>query len=180
MTKNLVRRASTALSPLVLLIASTAPAYAKETPAKAAPAAANPQGEAAKAWGFAASDIPVDPNIVFGVLPNGMKYALLKNSTPKDSVVIHMRFDVGSFAEAEDQRGLAHFLEHMAFNGSTHVPEGEMIKLLERKGLAFGADTNASTGFDEPIYKLDLPNPSDDLTDKTGRASWRDRVGQVG
>src|SRR3546814_16934358 len=88
MTKNLVRRASTALSPFVLLIASTTPAYAKETPAKAAPAAANPQGEAAKAWGFAASDIPVDPNIVFGVLPNGMKYALLKNSTPKDSVVI--------------------------------------------------------------------------------------------
>src|SRR3546814_6024330 len=93
MTKNLVRRASTALSPFVLLIASTTPAYAKETPAKAAPAAANPQGEAAKAWGFAASDIPVDPNIVFGVLPNGMKYALLKNSTPKDSVVIRMRFD---------------------------------------------------------------------------------------
>src|SRR3546814_13086113 len=67
MTQNLVRRASTALSPFVLLIASTTPAYAKETPAKAAPAAANPQGEAAKAWGFAASDIPVDPNIVFGV-----------------------------------------------------------------------------------------------------------------
>src|SRR3546814_16694093 len=86
-----------------------------------------------------------------------MKYALLKNSTPKDSVVIRMRFDVGSFAEAEDQRGLAHFLEHMAFNGSTHVPEGEMIKLLERKGLAFGADPNASTGLDATIHKLDLP-----------------------
>src|SRR3546814_403994 len=108
-------------------------------------------------------------NIVFGVLPNGMKYALLKNSTPKGSVVIRTRFDVGSFAEADDQRGLAHFLEHMAFNGSTHVPEGEMIKLLERKGLAFGADTNASTGFDETVYKLDLPGASDDLID-TGRS----------
>src|SRR3546814_15928195 len=85
-------------------------------------------------------------DLVFGVLPNGMKYALLKNSTPKDSVVIRMRFDVGSFAEAEDQRGLAHFLEHMAFNGSTPVPEGELLKMLERKGLAFGADTNASPG----------------------------------
>src|SRR3546814_19743336 len=78
-----------------------------------------------------------------------MKYALLHNGTPKDSVVIRMRFDVGSFDEAEDQRGLAHFLEHMAFNGSTHVPEGEMVKLLERKGLAFGADTNASTRSEE-------------------------------
>lgn len=166
MTKSLVRRASTALSPLVLLIASTAPVYAKEAPAKAAaPAAVNPQSAAAKAWNFAPSDVPVDANIVFGVLPNGMKYALLKNSTPKDSVVLRMRFAVGSFAEAEDQRGLAHFLEHMAFNGSKGVPEGEMIKLLERKGLAFGADTNASTGFDETVYKLDLPNASDDLID---------------
>ena len=179
MTKNLVRRAATALSPLVLLIASTAPVHARETPAKAAtPATVNPQDAAAKAWNFAASDIPVDPNIVFGVLPNGMKYALLKNSTPKDSVVLRMRFDVGSFAEADDQRGLAHFLEHMAFNGSTNVPEGEMIKLLERKGLAFGADTNASTGFDETVYKLDLPNATDDLID-TGLMLMRETASEL-
>ena len=120
----------------------------------------------------------MDPNIVFGVLPNGMKYALLRNSTPKDSVVLRMRFAVGSFAEAEDQRGLAHFLEHMAFNGSKGVPEGEMIKLLERKGLAFGADTNASTGFDETVYKLDLPNASDDLID-TGLMLMRETGGEL-
>ena len=180
MIKSFVRRASTALSPLVLLAVSTAPVYAKQTPAKAAaaPVAVNPQSEAAKAWNFAASDVPVDENIIFGVLPNGMKYALLKNSTPKDSVVLRMRFAVGSFAEAEDQRGLAHFLEHMAFNGSTNVPEGEMIKLLERKGLAFGADTNASTGFDETIYKLDLPNASDDLID-TGLMLMRETGGEL-
>ena len=178
MSKNLVRRASSALSPLVLLIASTAPACAGETTAPATAATVNPQSAAAKAWNFAASDIPVDPNIVFGVLPNGMKYALLKNSTPKDSVVLRMRFDVGSFAEAEDQRGLAHFLEHMAFNGSTNVPEGEMIKLLERKGLAFGADTNASTGFDATTYKLDLPNASDDLID-TGLMLMRETGGEL-
>src|SRR5690606_31105311 len=151
MSLRLLLRASAAISPLVLILpafADPAPLAARESVA-AAPAAVNPQDAAAKAWNFAASDIPVDPNIVFGVLPSGMKYALLKNSTPKDSVVLRMRFDVGSFAEADDQRGLAHFLEHMAFNGSTNVPEGEMIKLLERKGLAFGADTNASTGFDE-------------------------------
>jgi len=179
MTKSLVRRASTALSPLVLLIATAAPAHARDasTPT-AATTATNPQTDAAKAWNFAASDVPVDPNIVFGVLPNGMKYALLKNSTPKDSVVLRMRFDVGSFAEADDQRGLAHFLEHMAFNGSTNVPEGEMIKLLERKGLAFGADTNASTGFDETIYQLDLPNASDDLID-TGLMLMRETASEL-
>lgn len=106
MSSSLVRRASTALSPLVLLAVFAAPAYAREAPAPtAATAAANPQTEAAKAWNFAASDVPVDPNILFGVLPNGMKYALLQNSTPKDSVVLRMRFDVGSFAEADDQRG---------------------------------------------------------------------------
>lgn len=176
MTKSLVRRASTALSPLVFLAICTAPVYAKETPAMtvSATAAVNPQNAAAKAWNFVASDIPVDPNVIFGVLPNGMKYALLKNSTPKDSVVLRMRFDVGSF----DQRGLAHFLEHMAFNGSRGVPEGEMIKLLERKGLAFGADTNASTGFDETIYKLDLPNASDDLID-TGLMLMRETGGEL-
>ncbi|MBL0917005.1 MAG: insulinase family protein, partial [Sphingopyxis sp.] len=107
MKTNLLRRASTALSPLVLLAVGTAPAFAKEKAAKpAATAMVNPQSAGAKAWGFAASDVPVDPNIVFGVLPNGMKYALLKNSTPKDSVILRMRFDVGSFAEADDQRGL--------------------------------------------------------------------------
>ena len=179
MTRSFVRRVSTALSPLILLAVCTAPAYAREAPATvAASAAVNPQSEAAKAWNFAPSDVPVDPNIIFGVLPSGMKYALLKNSTPKDSVVLRMRFAVGSFAEADDQRGLAHFLEHMAFNGSTNVPEGEMIKLLERKGLAFGADTNASTGFDETIYKLDLPNASDDLID-TGLMLMRETGGEL-
>ncbi|MBA3939762.1 MAG: peptidase M16 [Sphingopyxis sp.] len=178
MTIPIVRRASAALSPLVLLAVAIAPAYARDAAKPAATASANPQSEAAKAWNFAASDVAVDPNIIFGVLPNGMKYALLKNSTPKDSVALRMRFDVGSFAEADDQRGLAHFLEHMAFNGSKGVPEGEMIKLLERKGLAFGADTNASTGFDETVYKLDLPNASDDLVD-TGLMLMRETAGEL-
>jgi zinc protease len=179
MTSTLVQRAAAALSPLLLLAACTASGAAPASPPPApAVVAVNPQTDAAKAWNYAASDIAVDPNIVFGVLPNGMKYALLKNGTPKDSAIIRMRFDVGSFAEADDQRGLAHFIEHMAFNGSTHVPEGEMIKLLERKGLAFGADTNASTGFDQTVYKLDLPHASDDLID-TGLMLMRETAGEL-
>src|SRR3546814_3103209 len=66
----------------------------------------------------------------------------------------------------------------MVFNGSTHVPEGEMVKLLERKGLAFGADTNAVTGFDQTVYQLDLPNASDDLID-TGLMLMRETASEV-
>ena len=177
MPSPLFRRLFLALSPLVLLAAGPLPLGARQ-PATTAATTVNPQNDAAKAWNFAASDIPVDLDIIFGVLPNGMKYALLNNATPKDSVVLRMRFDIGSFAEAEDQRGLAHFLEHMVFNGSTNVPEGEMVKLLERKGLAFGADTNAVTGFDGTIYKLDLPNASDDLID-TGLMLMRETASEV-
>ena len=117
------------------------------------------------AWGFDKSDLTADPNVRFGVLSNGMKYAIMRNETPKRSASIRMRFDIGSTAEADDQRGLAHFLEHLAFNGSKNVPEGEMVKLLERNGLSFGADTNASTSFTETVYKLDLPAANDGLVD---------------
>jgi zinc protease len=173
------------VAPLALLLGgcaavTSAPAPASAPPAAPAPApiAVNAQDGAAKAWGFAASDLPVDPAARFGVLPNGMKYALMANATPKDSVLIRLHFDIGSLAEADDQRGLAHFLEHMAFNGSTNVPEGEMVKLLERKGLAFGPDTNASTGFDSTTYMLDLPKASDDLID-TGLMLMRETASEL-
>jgi zinc protease len=76
-----------------------------------------------------------------------------------------MQIDAGSLDEADSERGYAHFVEHMAFNGSTNVPEGEMVRLLERNGLAFGADTNASTGFDTTTYMLDLPRNDPALLD---------------
>lgn len=111
------------------------------------------------------SDVVADASIRRGALPNGMHYAIQRNTTPLGGASVRMRVDLGSTAEAEDQRGLAHFLEHMAFNGSKGVPEGEMIKILERYGLAFGADTNASTGFTETVYKLDLPRAAPEIVD---------------
>ena len=107
--------------------------------------------------GHPLTDITPDPSIRYGILPNGMKYAIMRNALPKGAGVVRLRFEFGSIGEREDERGLAHFIEHMAFNGSTHVPEGEMVKILERKGLKFGPDTNAITGFDTTIYMLDLP-----------------------
>jgi zinc protease len=114
-------------------------------------------------WPFETSDIPVDPGYVFGELPNGMRYILRENATPEGTAIVRMRIGSGSLAENENERGLAHFLEHMTFNGSTNIPEGEMIPLLEREGLAFGADTNASTGFEAITYMLDLPRNDEAL-----------------
>ncbi len=111
------------------------------------------------------SDLPVHPDVRYGQLENGMRYAIMPNATPENTAAMRLVFNVGSLAESEDQRGLAHFLEHMAFNGSTHVPEGEMVPLLERYGLAFGPDTNAFTGYDTVGYQLDLPENDDDTID---------------
>ncbi len=129
-------------------------------------------------WAQELSDIAPDPAWRFGVLPNGMRYALRKNATPPGQASVRLWFDAGSLMEADDQQGLAHFLEHMAFNGSKNVPEGEMVKILERHGLAFGADTNAQTSFDETTYQLDLPK-TDDGTVDTSLMLLREAAGEL-
>ena len=116
-------------------------------------------------WGIEATDVEVDPDIRYGMLENGMRYAIRFNDTPDNTAAFRMHVDFGSLGEAENERGLAHFIEHMAFNGSTNVPEGEMIPLLERLGAAFGADTNAYTSFDETVYMLDIPNANEEGLD---------------
>lgn len=117
------------------------------------------------AWAFEKSDVPVDPAYRFGRLPNGMRYVIRQNATPKGTALVRMQIDAGSLDENDDERGYAHYVEHMAFNGSTNVPEGEMVKLLERHGLAFGADTNASTGFERTTYMLNLPKNDPEVLD---------------
>ena len=127
----------------------------------AAPAAAPP----ANVWPQTYANLPPDPAMRFGVLPNGMRYVIMHNATPKGQASFRLRFAAGSLDETDAEQGLAHLLEHMAFDGSTHVANGEMIKILERHGLAFGADTNASTSWDETVYKLDPPKADDDTLD---------------
>ncbi len=111
------------------------------------------------------SDIPPDPAVTFGELPNGMRYAIQHNATPSGEVSMRLRIAAGSLQEEKDQRGLAHFLEHMAFRGSAHVKDGEMSKTLQRIGLAFGSDTNASTDQEETVYQFDLPRSDDSSVD---------------
>lgn len=116
-------------------------------------------------WPMDSSDLPVDPAYRFGILDNGLRYIIRPNGTPAAQGMVQFWIEGGSIDETEAERGYAHFVEHMAFNGSTRVPEGEMIHLLERQGLAFGADTNASTSFDTTLYKLDLPRNDPALLD---------------
>ena len=135
------------------------------SPALAQPAAAPAVAAPEPVWAFEDSDLPLDPAYRFGTLDNGLRYIIRPNATPAGQGMVQLWIDAGSVSERDDERGYAHFIEHMAFNGSTRVPEGEMVKLLEREGLAFGADTNASTGFDTTIYKLDLPRNDPALLD---------------
>ncbi len=124
------------------------------------------QEQVEPAFAHEQSDLEPDPRVIYGILDNGLRYAVMKNQTPSGVAALRMRIDTGSLNETDAQRGLAHFLEHMAFNGSVNVPEGEMIKRLERFGLSFGADTNASTGFDQTTYKLNLPSVDDEVLDE--------------
>jgi zinc protease len=131
----------------------------------AAPAAAQAPVAPSDPWPQATSDVPADPAVRFGVLDNGMRYAVMHATRPPGQAALRLRIDAGSLMENDDQLGLAHFMEHMAFNGTTGIPETELVAILERLGLAFGADTNAFTSFDQTAYVLQLPRSSDETVD---------------
>jgi zinc protease len=124
----------------------------------------------------ASSDLPADPAAHFGALPNGMRYVILPNHEPRDRVSLRLLVLSGSLEEKDDQRGLAHYLEHMAFNGSTHYPPDSLVKFFQRMGMNFGGDTNAHTNFDRTIYQIDLPH-SDDATIAEGLQVFADYAG---
>jgi zinc protease len=115
----------------------------------------------------ATADMAPDPRAVWGRLANGMRYVLLPNQTPGDRVSLRLLIDAGSLMERDDQRGLAHFLEHMAFKGSENMPAGDLVQYLERLGMAFGADTNARTSFESTVYQLELPANDAQLVDRS-------------
>jgi zinc protease len=106
---------------------------------------------------FASPNLPADPALVHGVLPNGFQYVLLQNHTPKDRVSIHLNVFAGSVHETDEQQGIAHFLEHMLFNGTQHFQPGELVAYFQSIGMDFGADVNASTSFFHTVYDVNLP-----------------------
>jgi len=116
-------------------------------------------------WPHDVSSLKPDEKNIYGKLDNGLRYIIRQNSKPEKEAVLHFYIRAGRRNESDDKAGVAHFLEHMAFNGSQNVPEGEMVKSLQRLGLKFGADTNASVGFMNTQYKLQLPDVTDELID---------------
>lgn len=103
-----------------------------------------------------AQQLQQNPNLITGKLKNGFTYYIYKNSRAQGNSVLRLFLNAGSLQEDADQQGLAHFIEHMAFNGTKHYSKNDVIEFLESKGVKFGADLNAHTSFDETVYKISI------------------------
>lgn len=115
--------------------------------------------------GAAAERLPRDPANAYGQFDNGLKYIVRKNANPPGKVVLYLHVKTGALNETDQQNGLAHFLEHMAFNGSQHYKPGELVPLLNHMGMTFGADTNAHTNLWETVFKLTMPDTKPETID---------------
>ncbi len=113
-----------------------------------------------------AQPMPLDPKVKIGRLSNGLTYYIRQNKLPEKRVEMRLVVNAGSVLEDEDQLGLAHFMEHMNFNGTKRFPKNELVSYLQSIGVQFGADLNATTGFDETIYILPVPSDKPALLDK--------------
>ncbi|WP_373473738.1 M16 family metallopeptidase [Sphingorhabdus lacus] len=156
-----MRKFSQALALAALLLSSTA--YAQT----AAPVAASAAKPAKQPWLYEGSDVPVDESWTFGVLPNGLRYAVKKNDVPAGQVSIRVRIDAGALHENNEEQGFAHLIEHLSFRGSTFVPDGEAKRIWQRFGVTFGSDSNAQTTPTQTVYKLDLPNATPEKLDES-------------
>ena len=139
-----------------MLFAPVAVAQTTPAPPPASPIPAE-AGQASD-WLYAGSDIPRDTAWQFGILPNGVRYAVRNNGVPPGQVSIRVRMDVGSMFETDAERGFAHLLEHLTFRGSEHIPDGETKRIWQRFGVTFGSDSNAQTTPTQTVYQLDLPS----------------------
>lgn len=151
-----LNRAARRLAFTLPLLLSAAPLLAQST---AAPIASVVAGTGTDVpWLYRGSDIPQDPEWVFGELPNGVRYAVRKNGVPPGQVSIRVRIDAGSLYERDSERGFAHLLEHAVFRQSRYLGDGQAIAAFQRLGATFGSDTNAETTPTGTTFKLDLPS----------------------
>jgi zinc protease len=141
-----------ALSVAAALSLAT-PVFAQQT--AAAPAAPN-----------LSTRLPIDPKLRIGKLPNGLRYYIRQNTRPEKRAELRLVVNAGSVLETPDKLGLAHFVEHTAFNGTRHFAKNELVKYLESIGVRFGADLNAYTSFDETVYILPIPTDTARIVDQ--------------
>jgi zinc protease len=156
-----MRKFTQSLALAALLLSTSA--YAQNV----APAATMAAKPAPVPWLYEGSDVPVDDSWTFGVLPNGLRYAVKKNDVPAKQVSIRVRIDVGALHENNDEQGFAHLIEHLSFRGSTFVPDGEAKRIWQRFGVTFGSDSNAHTTPTQTVYRLDLHNATPEKLDET-------------
>ena len=160
------QRTAAALLLALALFTPIAPSHAQ------APAAA-------KAAPTLTDSLTWDPSVRRGELPNGVRWFVKKNAKPEARVSLRLAVPIGATAEADDQQGIAHFVEHMNFNGSEHFKSADdLVGYLRSIGLRFGADANAYTSFDETVYMLDVPTDRDSLL-KTGLDALSDFAGRA-
>ncbi|MEO8700523.1 MAG: insulinase family protein [Kofleriaceae bacterium] len=148
------------------------------------PDPSNPGGPAAPTKPVEPLGSPTDqalalwPEVKRGVLPNGLTYYVMKNKKPEKRALLWLAVNSGSVQEDDDQRGLAHFVEHMAFNGTKRFPKADIINYIEKIGMRFGADLNAYTSWDETVYQLEVPTDGAEFVD-TGFDILRDWSGDI-
>jgi zinc protease len=170
-----MRRHRFSASLLVLLIAlvvgcgTTQPQQEPGTAPAAAPAPSAAPSTA---------DIPLDPAVTSGVLDNGLTYYIRQHDEPQQRAELRLVINAGSVLEDDDQRGLAHFVEHMCFNGTENFAKQEIVDYLESIGMRFGADLNAYTSFDETVYMLQVPTDDEAIVEKGFQilGEWAHRV----
>ncbi|MFT5265221.1 MAG: zinc protease [Polaribacter sp.] len=154
-----------------LIIAACNPKTVKDLESSRAPSITVPPPPPPPLPGATVADnlnmkIPTEKTVRQGVLPNGMRYFIRKNEKPENRAELRLALNAGAMQEDEDQRGLAHFVEHMAFNGSTNFKKSELVDYLETVGTRFGPDLNAYTSFDETVYMLQVRTDEKELLDK--------------
>jgi zinc protease len=119
----------------------------------------------ATTWPSDLSQLTSDPSLFRGKLKNGFRYVVKQNQEPENRVALYLDVQAGSLHETDSQRGVAHFLEHMLFNGSKNFPPGSLVDYFQSLGMSFGGDTNAHTSYDETVYNIILPNGSEQEVD---------------
>jgi len=150
------RTAARRLRPVALLAVSIA-VVGTASVAVGSPAASVGTTRAAAPVATAPADSLRDPALRTGTLPNGLRYYVRRNAMPADRAELRLVVNAGSILEDDDERGMAHFLEHMAFNGTRHFPHQSLVDFIEGSGMRFGADLNAYTSFDETVFMLTVP-----------------------
>ena len=165
------------LSVMLILLLSCSPKQSSSL-TKTKPAEAEMVKETMPAQVVESEVIPTDDRLIQGTLSNGMKYYIQKNAKPENRAELRLAVNAGSILEDEDQKGLAHFVEHMAFNGTENFEKSELVDYLESVGTRFGPDLNAYTSFDETVYMLQVRTDSTELFDK-GMLILKDWAGGV-